>query len=67
MEIGVIKMIDPIQGFGFIYTEGEDEVYFNFKDIHPKFRNVKFKEGDSVGFDLRREMQGDRAVNVRLK
>ncbi|RQV98895.1 MAG: cold shock domain-containing protein [Calditrichaeota bacterium] len=65
MEKGIIKMIDPIKGFGFIVTEDEDEVYFNLKDVHPKYRNKPLREGDMVGFDLRREMKGDRAINIR--
>ncbi|GAB4342682.1 MAG: hypothetical protein Kow0037_30230 [Calditrichia bacterium] len=65
MEKGVIKMIDHFQGYGFIVTEDDDEVYFNLKDLHPKYRNARLMEGDRVGFDLKRELKGDRAVNVR--
>ncbi len=65
MEKGMIKMIDYLKGFGFITTAEEDEVYFNMKDVHPKFRGQQLREGDTVGFDLKREMKGDRAVNVR--
>ncbi len=65
MESGMIKMIDPIKGFGFIITEEEDEVYFNFQDIHPKYRGQNFQEGDRVGFDLKREIKGNRAINIR--
>lgn len=67
MKTGIIKMIDQIKGFGFIMTNEDDEVYFSMSDVHPKFRNVSFGEGDEVGFDLKREMRGDRAVNVRLQ
>lgn len=66
MESGIIKMIDPVKGFGFIVTEDEDELYFNLQDVHPKFRGKSFRAGDRVGFDLRREIKGDRAVNIRL-
>ncbi len=66
MQYGVVKFYDPIKGFGFILTEDEDEVYFSEKDIHPKSRHVTPREGLKVGFDLRREMKGDRAVNVRF-
>ncbi len=65
MQKGFIKVIDHVKGFGFIVTEGEDEIYFNLKDCHPKFRNVLFREGDQVGFDLKREIKGDRAINLR--
>lgn len=59
-------MFDPIKGFGFIVTEEDEDVYFSRQDIHPKYQNKPIREGMKVGFDLRREMKGDRAVNVRL-
>ncbi len=65
MVKGVVKMVDYLKGYGFIVTEDDDEVYFNFSDLHPKFRKARLKEGDLVGFDLKRELKGDRAVNVR--
>lgn len=66
MEKGIIKMYDRLKGFGFIITEEEDELYFSKQDIHPKSRNMLLREGLKVGFDLKREMKGDRAVNVRI-
>ena len=65
MDRGVIKMIDYQKGFGFIFTADEDEVFFNLQDIHPKYRGISLREGDIVGFDLKREIKGDRAVNIR--
>ncbi|NIU07745.1 MAG: cold shock domain-containing protein [Phycisphaerae bacterium] len=66
MEKGYIKMFDDLKGFGFIVTEDDDELYFSKQDIHPKSGNVRIREGMEVGFDLKREMKGDRAVNVRI-
>ena len=66
MHRGTVKMFDHFKGFGFITTEDEDEVYFNLQDVHPKSRGRQPREGDAVGFDLKREMRGDRAVNVRF-
>ncbi len=65
MEKGQVKMVDYAKGFGFIVSEDDDELYFNFSDIHPKFKSSRFAEGDTVGFDIKREMRGDRAVNIR--
>jgi len=65
MQSGIIKMIDSAKGFGFIITEDDDEVYFSVTDIHPKSRGQSFREGDRVGFDVKREIKGDRAVNIR--
>ena len=66
METGHIKMYDHLKGFGFIVTEDDDDVYFSKQDIHPKSKNTLLREGLKVGFDLKREMRGDRAVNVRV-
>ena len=66
MEKGIIKMYDQIKGFGFIVTEDDDDLYFSKNDIHPKSRNAIIREGLNVGFDMKREMKGDRAINVRV-
>lgn len=66
MDYGTIKMFDQLKGFGFIVTEDDDEVYFSRHDVHPKFRNALIREGLKVGFDIKREIKGDRAVNVRI-
>jgi CspA family cold shock protein len=66
METGTVKMFDHFKGYGFITTEDGDEVYFSKKDIHPKYKNVLIKEDMRVGFDFKREMKGDKAVNVRI-
>lgn len=66
MEKGVIKMYDNLKGFGFITGEDGDDVYFSKQDLHPKSKNLLLREGMKVGFDVKREMKGDRAVNVRV-
>ena len=66
MKRGTIKMFDPIKGFGFIVTDSDDELFFSAEDIHPKSRNRPLREGLEVGYDFKREIKGDRAVNVRL-
>lgn len=66
MHTGIVKMFDHFKGFGFIVTDEGDEVYFSRQDIHPKYKNVTIKEDMKVGFDFKREMKGDRAVNIRI-
>ncbi len=66
METGTVKIFDHFKGYGFITTEDGDDVYFSKQDIHPKFKNVLIKEDMKVGFDFKREIRGDRAVNVRI-
>ncbi|RMF61337.1 MAG: cold-shock protein, partial [Calditrichaeota bacterium] len=50
----------------FITTEEDEDVFFTKADLHPKSRNATLREGLKVGFDLKREIKGDRAVNVRV-
>jgi cold shock CspA family protein len=66
MQTGIVKMFDHFKGFGFIVTDEGDEIYFSQQDIHPKYKNVTIKEDMKVGFDFKREMRGDRAVNIRI-
>ena len=66
METGTVKMFDHFKGYGFIVTDDGDEIYFSQKDVHPKYKNVLIKENMKVGYDSKREMRGDRAVNIRI-
>jgi len=66
MQKGIIKMLNPVKEFGFITTEEDDDLYFSYRDMHPKSRNTRLHEGMQVGFDMKREIRGDRAVNVRV-
>ncbi|HQU72933.1 MAG TPA: cold shock domain-containing protein [Calditrichia bacterium] len=66
MQYGEIKMYDPIKAFGFIVDEDQDEFFFSKSDLHPKSRNQPLREGTRVGFDVKREMRGDKAINVRI-
>lgn len=66
MQMGYIKMYDSVKQFGFIVTEDDDDVFFSKQDVHPKSKNAPLREGLKVGFDVKREMRGDRAINVRV-
>lgn len=59
-------MYNTERGFGFIIEDDtEDELFLNAADIHPKARNKRLREGVRVKFDVRSDMKGDKAVNVR--
>lgn len=66
METGTVKIFDHIDGYGFITMENGDDIYFSQQNLHPKYKNVLIKENMKVGFDIKREMKGDRAINVRI-
>jgi len=64
MERGKVKFFNVTRGYGFIMTEGGEEVFFHKNDVKETgFRSV-LKQGDSVTFELRPEPKGKRAFNV---
>lgn len=67
MKTGTVKMWDSGRGFGFITLDDEDDdIFVNIADIHPSVRGKKLFEGQKVKFDVKTDMKGDKAVNVRL-
>ncbi len=59
-------MWDRQRGFGFIVTDDGDDLFVNANDIHLAVKNRGLREGDHVKFDIRSDMKGEKAVNVRL-
>ncbi|HGY55808.1 MAG TPA: cold shock domain-containing protein [Caldithrix abyssi] len=67
MQTGTVKMWDAQKGFGFIVCDDdEDEIFVNINDLHPSVVQKRLAEGQRVKFDVRSDMKGDKAVNVRL-
>jgi len=66
MLYGTVKLWNDEKNFGFI--EGDDDVdYFVQRgDLTPAVPGKRLRSGQRVGFDVRSDMKGDRAVNVRL-
>jgi CspA family cold shock protein len=67
MQSGTVKMWDSSKGFGFIISDDDDDLFVHSHDLHISVKNKKLFEGQRVKFDVRREMKGDRAINVRLE
>ncbi len=66
MQTGKVKMWDSQKGFGFIVTDDDDELFVNVADLHPTVADKRLLEGQKVKFDMRSDMKGDKAVNVRV-
>jgi len=64
MQFGTVKMWDASRGFGFIASDEDDELFVHANDLDPRCHDRELREGQRVRFDVRREMKGDRAVNV---
>jgi CspA family cold shock protein len=65
MKYGTVRMWDDNKGFGFILSDDDEDLFVHVSDLDPRVKGG-LHEGQRVGFDMRREMKGDRAVNVRV-
>ena len=66
MQYGTVKMWNSGKGFGFIVSEDDEELFVHANDLHITLQQKGLREGQRVGFDVRQEMKGDKAINVRL-
>ena len=66
MQTGTVKMWDTSKGFGFITSEDDDDLFVHSSDLHISVNHKRLLEGQSVKFDIKRDMKGDRAVNVKV-
>ncbi len=66
MQSGIVKMWDSAKGFGFITSDDDDDLFVHSSDLHISVKNKRLVEGQAVKFDIRQDMKGDRAINVRI-
>ena len=66
MKYGTVRMWDNNKGFGFILSDDDEDLFVHVSDLDPRVKGKQLREGQRVGFDMRREIKGDRAVNVRV-
>ena len=66
MVKGSVKNWNAERGYGFIITDEGDDIFVNANDLHISIQNRGLREGDRVKFDVKTDMKGDKAVNVRL-
>jgi len=66
MQNGIVKSWDNQKGFGFIVADDDEELFVNISDLHPTVNPKRLFEGQKVKFDVKSDMRGDKAVNVRV-
>lgn len=65
MALGTVKWFNDDKGFGFIETEGSEDVFVHFSAIVGEgYRSLK--EGAQVEFDIVSDAKGPRAENVTV-
>jgi len=63
MPTGKVKWFNDSKGFGFIETEGNEDVFVHFSAISGDgYRSLQ--EGAEVEFDIVKDAKGPRAANV---
>ena len=63
MPTGKVKWFNDSKGFGFIETEGSEDVFVHFSAISGDgYRSLQ--EGVEVEFDIVKDAKGPRAANV---
>ena len=66
MQTGTVKLWDNEKGFGFITGPDDDDIFVHANDLHVSVKGQRLFEGQKVKFDLRPDIKGDRAINVRV-
>ena len=65
MAIGKVKWFNDSKGFGFIETEGSEDVFVHFSAIQGEgYRSLQ--EGAEVEFEIVADAKGPRAENIRV-
>ncbi len=65
MPTGKVKWFNDQKGFGFIETEGSDDIFVHFSAIAGEgYRSLN--ENDEVEFEIVQDAKGPRAENVRV-
>ncbi len=65
MHYGTIRYWEALKGFGFITTDDDEEVFLHASDLAMNLKQQEVTEGLRVKFDIKNDMKGDKAVNVR--
>jgi len=64
MQYGTVKMWNAQKGYGFIVTDDDEDLFVHVNDLDITTRG-SLREGQQVKFDVRRDIKGDKAINVR--
>lgn len=66
MIYGTVKMWDNAKKFGFIVSDDDEDFFVHAGGLDITIKGGRLREGQRVKFDVRSDMKGDKAINVRL-
>ena len=64
MQYGIVKNWDSMKGYGFITTDEDEDVFVHISNLDVTLKGY-LEEGMRVKFDIRSDIKGDQAINVR--
>jgi CspA family cold shock protein len=63
--VGKVKWFSPEKGFGFIEQDSGEDVFVSYESILTDgFKTLK--KGQRVGFELKKDERGIKAINVEI-
>lgn len=62
---GVVKWFDNERGYGFISTNGGNDVFLHHSQVKEKNNNKDIHEGEELTFDVIEGKKGPAAINVQ--
>ncbi len=65
MTFGTVKNWDASKGFGFITTDDDEDLFLHVSNLMMSLPAEQVKEALRVKFDIKSDMRGNKAVNVR--
>ncbi|PJI06702.1 MULTISPECIES: cold-shock protein [Clostridium] len=65
MNIGTVKWFDPEKGYGFISSEGSDDVFVHYSAIKEEGPRKSLDQGQQVKYDIVKGPKGPEASNVQ--
>jgi CspA family cold shock protein len=65
MKFGTVKYWQAAKGFGFVTTDDDEDLFLHVDDLAINLRPEHVREGLRVKFDVKNDIRGDKAINVR--
>ena len=65
MQYGIVRTWDPLKGFGFIESDGDQDLFLHVSNLDITLKPNHIKQGMRVKFDVQSDMKGDKAIRIR--
>jgi len=61
---GTVKFFNATKGYGFITSDGGEEIFFHQSNVKETGFRDMLRQGDIVTFEIKNGQKGKRAVNI---